>query len=151
MESTEKSPTSSNPNFLRPLAVPLPSVPESSEPTKIVDHPREASEPIDAYEQKMGRPYLVDVLEVHSLYNHELWHDKIDHINSEVMENLTSKGLENTKRAYRSVFEQMLKDANIDELTDFDKKIERLSAYLSVMQKQRSIDKLKRELGIDGN
>lgn len=151
MQPTETSSTSSNPNFVGKIAAPSFSVPEKTTAEKVTTSEPQITEVITDYQAKMGRPYLVDVLGIHSLYEHENWASQVVQVDRYVLSRIVDEGLEKTKRAYESVIEKLCEELDIDPLTEFDKKLEKLSGYITVRNSQKEIEKLKRELGIDGD
>ena len=145
---TEASSTDTNPFVLRPLAKPLTAV--AAGPTQKVEGIiPETREDVNTYVDRHNHPLIVDILEVTSLYSHEEYRPLADSIDKFILSELESRGMEKTERAYRRVYEEMLKETGLDDLTEFDKKLDKLSDYSSVITKQKLLDRLKRELGIN--
>lgn len=145
---TETSSTDTNPFILRPLAKPLTAI--ASGPSQRVEGViPETREDVNTYADKHNHPLIVDILEVTSLYGHEEYRPLADGIDTFILAELEERGMEKSERAYKQIYQEMLEKTGLDNLTEFDKKLDKLSDYASVITKQKQIDRLKRELNIN--
>ena len=153
MQPTEKSSADSNPNLIGTISKPVFTAPTTGprSETGATQSNREPALPIEKYAENMGRPYLVDVMQIHGLHDNKMWSEKVKLIDGYILDKVLDGGLEHTKQAYESVLKKLEAELQIDPLIEFDKRIERLSGYIEVMREQKRIDRLKEQLGLNGN
>ena len=140
---TETSSADSNPNLVRQVTFepepPKPLIP-SAKPEHIVNtEPLEP--PIQTYEERHGRPLLVDILDIAQLYkkSDHKQDDTIKSVDEFLIQELVDRGYKATQESYKALLEEMKAKSNITDLHDYDEQLRKLSIYIEAMTKQKEV------------
>ena len=102
--------------------------------------------PIEAYEQRQGLPYIVDLLEIANIYKEMGYGEAVKNINSYVLEQISERGLKSTKQSYEAIVRELEGHLMLDENLEFDKRLEKLSAFTTIMRIQNRLDRMRRQI-----
>lgn len=140
---TETSSTSSNPNLVRQVKFEPdpPKVLKPSEGTEQLVQTEPLEPPIQVYEERHGRPLLVDILDIAQVYKKSQpeQDQSIRDIDQFLISELDARGYKPTQESYKAVLEELKAKSNINDLHDYDEQIRKLSIYVEAMQKQKEI------------
>lgn len=103
--------------------------------------------PIEAYEQRQGLPYIVDLLDVANVYREMGYQDAVKNIDAYVLAQIAERGLKSTKQSYEAVIHELERQLMLDENLEFDKRLEKLSGLATIMRSQNVLDKMRKRLG----
>lgn len=102
--------------------------------------------PIEAYQSREGRPYIVDMLDVANVYRETGLGDFVKSIDAYVLKQIEDRSLESTKKSYEAVISQLESELGLDENLSFDKRLEKLASYIIILTEQGRIDALRKSL-----
>lgn len=149
-ESTETS--SENINLVR--TVPQFTAPPPAEKITKLDTliPEVSTEPpIESFEHKNGYPYLTEKYGISDLYQHMNLDNEVKTIDGYILSKIAKDSLQSTKKSYDSVIEKIEAEIGIDPNLDYAKRIEKLSAYITILKEQQRIEALKKEFNVSTN
>ena len=148
MTPTEKSSETTNPNFVGKIAV------SETPPSELLPHAKPLEDryvdtkeaPVELYEGKFGKPYLVDVMDIAELWGKSGFEDKIHSIDKYVLDQINARELQKTKSSYRQVISQLSNQLNIEPNLQYDKKVERIATYIGLMNNLKELELKKKAL-----
>lgn len=143
------SSVSSNPNFVGKIQTPVAELKSSPVSDAKIDSKITAGAgeaPIDIYEGKTGKPYLVDMMDIAELYGKSDFEDEIRQIDQFVLNAIEVAELTKTKASYQSIVSKLMGKLGIDPNLQYDKKISRLSTYVKVLNDRKEIEIKKKAL-----
>lgn len=140
---TETSSTSSNPNLVRQVNF-EPDPPKHLEPSvksEYIVNTDPLEPPIQVYEEKHGRPLLVDILDINQLYKKSQPEQDatIQTVDQFLIDELEQRGYKPTQESYKALLEELKAKSNTNDLHDYDEQLRKLSIYIEAMKKQKEV------------
>lgn len=147
MPPTPESSPPTTPDYIRPLSVPdsIEETPLHAD-TPVTDHTADTAvePPIQMYEQRNGRPYLVDKLELQNVWKQMGLEDDARAIDAYVLTEIGNRDLKPDKYTYDQIVSDLEGRLGVEPNLNFDVLITRLGAYVKMLTEVELKEKLKK-------
>jgi glutamyl-tRNA reductase len=149
MQPTETSSETTNPNFVRPASLQADALRVPKSDVKRLDElpiREDVEPPVELFQEKHGRPYLADVLDIKELYGKTGQEEDITKIDEFVLAEITEQKYKSDKKTYESIISDLKKKASISDRHDYTEQIRKLSIWVQAEQARKQIERMSREL-----